>query len=952
MVTTRIMKPLCNRPGVWVSVICCFGGALSIPFVAVAQSPGAVAVMQFVNLNQQLADDWIGVGIAETVASDLQSLGISVVGKAEVRDAVGEDQRAPGRFITDLTFLTASRAVGARWLVVGAYQRLGALIRITVRLVDVETGVVSRRGKVDGSLADIFLLQDQIVSILGGEIIRTRPVDDGASVADAIGAVELEDAKIGTMTRNADGSSSEFAATLLGEAPRTVIHRTTDPPELDGRLDDAVWQTATHITEFVQIAPVAGAPGTEETEAWMAFDSENIYFAFYAHYSDMGMLRVNRTDRDQMGGDDQMSVLFDPFLDQQRAYQFEVNGYGVQGDSLVNADGSSGRSFSQNASSQSGSRSSGSRRSGGDTRSNSGSFGIRGDSSWNALFDTAGRVVDDGWIAEMAIPFKSVRYPMRGLGESHRWGLQITRRIRGRAEAQSWSPVSRDVAGQLTQFGILEGLEGLSESRNLEVLPEITGVRFGTLDRNTGDYNTRDPDGDIGVGIKYGITPNLTADVTYNPDFSQIESDRPQIETNQRFSLFFPEQRPFFLEGQEIFQTSTSLALLHTRTIIDPRFGGKLTGKVGNTTLGVIVVDDEEAGRLDERADPRFGTTAQTVVGRARYDFYSESYLGAIMTAREFGQEYNRVGGIDGRFRLGSTHRVSFMAAGSSTRNETEGSLGGPVFEADFARQGRNLGYSASYGSIDPKFRTESGFLPRVDFRQANGTVSYRWWPESSLITWGPSFTYFRLYDHAGVLQDEQIQGQASFQFRNNMAVTGTVNRDLERFREIDFRRTGYGLNVVLVSRPRVGSVVGFNTGDGILFSDNPYLGRSTTGNLLFQLRPFSRLQTMLTGVFSRFVDVSEGLEVFNVKIYRLRTTYQFTERFGLRHIMEHNTQAVTLGNNFLLTYRINAGTVVFLGYDDRYQRGTRINDTLFPLTVLQRTNRAVFAKVSYLFRY
>mgnify|MGYP001201678116 CR=1 FL=1 len=194
--TTTIVKFLSKRPGGWVSVICCFGVALSIPFVAVAQSPGPVAVMRFANLNQQLADDWIGVGIAETVASDLQSLGISVVGKAEVRDAVGEDQRAPGRFITDLTFLTASRAVGARWLVVGAYQRLGALIRITVRLVDVETGAVRRRGKVDGSLADIFLLQDQIVSILGGEIIRNRPVDDGAKVADVRVVVDRRAAAI------------------------------------------------------------------------------------------------------------------------------------------------------------------------------------------------------------------------------------------------------------------------------------------------------------------------------------------------------------------------------------------------------------------------------------------------------------------------------------------------------------------------------------------------------------------------------------------------------------------------------------------------------------------------------------------------------------------------------------------------------------------------------------
>ena len=252
------------------------------------------------------------------------------------------------------------------------------------------------------------------------------------------------------------------------------------------------------------------------------------------------------------------------------------------------------------------------------------------------------------------------------------------------------------------------------------------------------------------MSVKYGITPNLTADMTYNPDFSQIESDQPQIETNQRFALFYPEQRPFFLEGQEIFQTATPLTLLHTRTIVDPRFGGKLTGKVGRTTLGVIVADDEAAGRLDDSADPRFGTTAQTFVGRARYDLYSESYVGAIMTAREFGHDYNRVGGIDGRFRLGRTHRFSFMGVGSETRSTEYGFLQGPAFEADFTRQGRNLSYGAAYGSVDPEFWTETGFLPRWNLRQATANAGYRWWPESTLITWGPTVNYLRLYDHVG----------------------------------------------------------------------------------------------------------------------------------------------------------------------------------------------------------
>ena len=1002
-------------------------GWLGLPAAPAAQPAGAV-VIPFTNISRQSADAWIGVGIAETVSSDLRNLGVPVIGGR----AAGGGDAGPSRVQSDEEALDAGRMLGARWLVAGGYQRVGDLLRITARLVDVTTGEVRRSTRVDGPLEELFDAQDRIVAaLMDGLAADRRPAADvavagsfsesatgrvesgsrpaalGNPVRHAAGvgsigarrlppqgspaggtgvtgmldlAEETDDAVPGNGNGNGDGSGGAPVATGMPDprrgrgggfaaAPiarkRVTIGRAAQPPNLDGRLDDAVWETATYVDDFVQIAPVEGAPGTEETEVWMAYDRDNLYFAFHVHYTDPGMIRANRADRDEIGGDDRMSVLFDPFLDQQRAYQLSVNGYGVQSDELVNADGSRGASRSRSPQSRSSGGSRGGRSSGGGSGlSNSGQFGIRGDRSWDALYETRGRMVEDGWTAEMAIPFKSLRYPALAGEGGRRWGFQITRVIRGKSEAQSWSPVSRGVAGQLTQFGVLEGLADLSQSRNLEILPELTGARLGALDTSSGGFDSQDPFGDLGVSVKYGITPNLTADMTYNPDFSQIESDQPQIETNQRFALFYPEQRPFFLEGQEIFQTATPLTLLHTRTIVDPRFGGKLTGKVGRTTLGVIVADDEAAGRLDDSAHPRFGTTAQTFVGRARYDLYPESYVGAIMTAREFGHDYNRVGGIDGRFRLGRTHRFSFMGVGSETRSTEYGFLNGPAFEADFTRQGRNLSYGAAYGSVDPEFWTETGFLPRWNLRQATANVGYRWWPESTLITWGPTVNYLRLYDHAGVLQDEQVQGQASFQFRHNISVTANMSRDLERFEEVDFRKSGYGAFGVISSR-LVSIVGGINRGDGILYSydgftnpltASPYqraiLGESTTGNFLISGRPSSRWRSDLTGIFSRLADPTAASDVVDVKIFRTRTTYQFTDRLLLRYILEHNTFSKTLGNNVLMTYRINAGTVAFLGYDDRYRQGRRIDELLFPTAALQRTNRAVFGKLSYLFRY
>ena len=501
-------------------------------------------------------------------------------------------------------------------------------------------------------------------------------------------------------------------------------------------------------------------------------------------------------------------------------------------------------------------------------------------------------------------------------------------------------------------MGVLEGLTDLSTSRNLEILPTVTAVQAGSLDRQTGSFDEGSADGEAGFGVKYGVTPDLTADFTFNPDFSQIESDRPQIETNQRFALFYAEQRPFFLEGQEIFSTATPVNLVHTRTIVDPRYGGKLTGKLGSTSLGVVVANDEALGRLDDPLDPAFGQNTQFFLGRARYDLYPQSYVGAIVTAREFGDDYSRVAGVDGRFRLGQTHNLSFVAVASENQDEVEGRLSGPVFEFDFNRQGRRLGYRVSHSRIDPDFRTATGFVPRVDVQRTTATASYKWWPEATLVNWGPTFTYLRNYNHAGVLEDEHVQGQVDLEFQRNVRFSGTLNRTLERFGSIDFRKNGY--SVYLVMSGRILSVVpSFNWGDGVFFSDEPFLGRSTGGNLIVIFRPTSRLRTDFRAVFSRFVDPRDDSEVFDVKILRNRLTYQFTDRFLLRHILEHNTSSRTLGNNLLLTYRINTGTVVFVGYDDRYQQGSRIRDAMFPTTSrFERTNRAVFTKVSYLFRY
>ena len=946
------------------------GGLLPVPRAQAVPTAAAstVAVIPFSNITGDAADEWIGAGLAERVMADLREVpGLSVIGREvllEARRSLGEaPDRSDERVATDL-----GRRLGVTWLVAGGYQRVGDLIRITARLVDVASGSVIRTAKIDGAVSELFSLQAQIVSQLGDEMgwasrspvaaeLPRRSAPRGALNAEGAPAEVSEgillpqrrsaeaappqDTDGGTVTP-ADvtggltiGAPAAGGAVggpvLVGGRPTVDAVRTSTPPDVDGRLDDVVWRDAVRITEFVQTSPVEGAPATEDTEVYIAYDDSNIYFGFYVHYSDPSLIRANRVDRDRIMVDDKMSVYFDTFLDQQRASVFSVNGYGIQGDSLMSGRGRGGRG-------------------GGGF----GGFGgvPRGDPSWDALFDSAGGMVADGWTAEVSIPFKSLRYPSRGSGEPHTWGFQIARSIVSKDETVVWSPVSRSISGFMTQMGVLQGITSLSTSRNLEILPTFTGIQVGSLDTTTGVFADDDVSPEGGLNVKYGVTSNLTADFTVNPDFSQIESDRPQIEVNQRFPLFFSELRPFFLEGQEVFATRGPANLVHTRTIVDPRYGGKLTGKLGKTTLGVLVADDEAPGKRDDPADPAFGQTAQFFVGRVRYDMYSGSYIGAIVTDREFMDAYSRVAGIDARFRVGQTDDFDFRLVQSSTREEDGTELSGPTFNARFAHRGRNLRYSVSHSSVDPDFRTETGFVRRTDTRNTNAETSYGWWPESWLINWGPRLSYNRNYNFDGVLEDEGIEGGLNFSFARNISFNISADRDMERFGGINFSGWQYRTFARLGTSGVVNVNGGFNWGDQIRFSATPFLGRSTGARVFVALRPSSRFRSAINVNLSRLVDPRTDAEVFDVKIFRTETTYQFTERLLLRNIMEYNTFDRTLAANLLVTYRVNFGTVFFVGYDDHYEQGNRIDPLLFPTNEFRQTNRAFFTKFSYLFRY
>ena len=948
-----------------------------------------VAVVPFTNISREEADDWIGVGIAETVVADLGARdGFAIIGRDRVAAAVREWGDTT---VDDTTVRALGRELGARWVVTGGYQRVGSQLRITARLVDIVGGSVARTAKVDGAFDEIFDLQDQIASELiaaGRSPVAARtaqvsppgrrrfsvPIGEGQLDEGSAGSggssafnrasleqeapsarvtggivVPASDPAARVVPGGAAGLGLAASAGILTGRPSVTAVRTDEPPRVDGNLDDLIWQQAARITEFVQQSPVEGAPASEDTEIYIAYDDTHLYFGMYAHYADPSMVRANRADRDEgTRGDDYISVYFDPFLDQQRAYVFTLNGYGVQTDSLLTAGG-----FSRG-----GSRSGRGGFSGGGMSSYSGVY--TGDRSWDALFDSAGTLVADGWTTEMAIPFKSLRYPAVG-NQAHRWGFQIARRIRSNDETAVWAPMSRDVSGVLTQMGLLEGISGLSTSRNLELLPTVTAVQVGSLDTTSGGFpKTSQPEG--GLNLKYGLTSDLTLDFTYNPDFSQIESDRPQIEVNQRFPLFFSELRPFFLEGQEIFRLTGPVNFVHTRTIVDPRYGGKVTGKVGNTTVGLLFANDEAPGHLDDATDRAYGKTANVVIGRVRYDLYAESHIGLILTDREFLDGYSRLGGVDGNFRLSDAASFGFRAITTQNRDQDLLGTAGNMFDVNLRSQGRNLTYSFQGYTIAPQFNTDVGFVRRRDIKAGVGNIGYRWWPESWLINWGPSVSYNKNWNFEDTLEDEMTRAGVNMSFARNMRLNVGVNRDMERFGGINFDKTSYSLGGSISTFQEVSFGGYFSYGDQVQYGSSPFLGSGSRGNVFMTLRPFNRLQSQINISTSNLIDPFDDTEVFDVKIVRAQSTYSFSDRLLLRNIMEYNTFSRKLGANVLFTYRVNSGTVFFVGYDDRYQQGDLILDTdnnlahhqnqRFFTTDLLRTNRAFFTKISYLFRY
>ncbi len=735
---------------------------------------------------------------------------------------------------------------------------------------------------------------------------------------------------------------------FAGPAPRVEIPSIARPPRLEDfegmRPGPEVAGQMLRVEGFVQRLPRDGAPVSERTEVYLGYDQQHLYAVFVCFDREPQKIRARMGKRNEIFSDDFVTIQLDTFRDQRRAYVFGANPLGIQGDAIW----VEGAGFDQ---------------------------------SFDTVFDTRGKLTPQGYVVWIRVPFKSMRFPATA---RQSWGILLTRDIPRGSEESFWPQYTLRIEGRLNQLATLEGLENVSPGRNIQVTP------YGVFRGFSRELDLRDPAAphftsraaqvDGGVDAKFVLKDALVLDVTLNPDFSQVESDQPQVTTNQRFELFFPEKRPFFLENASYFDTP--IPLFFTRRIADPQFGVRLTGKLGKWSVGALAADDESPGKRAAPGSTLDGERAFFGVLRVNRDLWAQSSLGMIYTDRELAGGFNRVGGLDGRFKLNANWVTGFQAVASSTRFPDGSQIGGPAWDYFLRGNGRHFVYDFAFNDRSHHFQTDTGFVPRTDIRHLIQTTEYWFRPEGKVASWGPRLFAETILDHQGTMLYWVAIPRLTWNFSRQTSLRFNYALGGERLRPQDFpglttdlyHAVGNGGIHFETSFFSWASVRAFSTiaGTGINFA--PAAGQLPTrenlyfGDFALTLRPATRLTIDNSYLATRLTRRHGGENIFNNHILRSRWNYQFTPRLAARFIAQYTTvlanpsftslqTAKNFNADFLITYLVHPGTAVFVGYNSNLQNLDR-SLTVTPDGLLRTRNRFLndgrqfFVKVSYQFRF
>jgi hypothetical protein len=687
------------------------------------------------------------------------------------------------------------------------------------------------------------------------------------------------------------------------EPPRLTIPRIARAPQLDDfaamDADDALDGMA-KVQGFVQRFPNDGQAVTERTIVYVGYDDEFLHVAFVCFDREPGRIGAHLVGRDLLPNDDDtVAVHIDTFRDLKHAYGFQMNALGVQTDGTYTE-------------------------------------GAGWDLSWDTVWRSHARLTPKGYVAVFSIPFRSLRFPPTDVQQ---WGMFFYRAIARRNEQVYWPECSTRFAARFPQAAVVDGVERVSPGRNLQAIPYASARALKRPDA------TRSREAAIGVDAKAVVKDSFVVDAAVNPDFSQVESDQPQITVNKPFEVFFPEKRPFFLENAAFF--ATPIQLLFTRRIADPLAGGRATGRTGAYSIGAMAVDDRAPfdGGPAERAG--FG------VVRVIRDVGRESYVGGFASSRTIAGRDNRVGAVDGRWKFARNWFATGQAAMSERGTAWYGSLAGA---------GRRFNYQLDVNDRSPLFRALAGFVPRIDIRSFDQTYSYRARPTSgALQAFGPDVVVNRTWDHEGRPLDWSATPRFAFQWPRltTLDVYYTAGHQSLRpgevptvSRIVDAAIDRYGANF---SSSWFSHVVGSAT----FFAGNapnltpaasipPPPGRIVDATATASVRFSRSLTTDWSYLFDRLNDAATGRLVYSNSIVRLRIGDQFTRALSLRAIVQYDTLTVDMretslrprrNTNYdvLFTYLTSPGTALYVGANSNFAPAN--------------TGWQVFTKLSYLLR-
>lgn len=724
------------------------------------------------------------------------------------------------------------------------------------------------------------------------------------------------------------GTAARFETVLSAQAVQEphAVPQVSGNVKVDGVLDEQVWQEALVLELKFEVEPGENIAPPVKTEVLLAYGAKYIYAAFRAYDPKSNEIRAHITDRDNIANDDYVGLVLDTFNDSRRAYVFQCNPLGIQADYITTM--------------------------------------MAAQDEWDGIWNSAGKITDWGYCVEMEIPFTSLRFQKSA--DNQVWSIDAIRSYpRNLSHLVGLFPRDRSNNCYLCQADKIIGFQGARPGINLEIAPTLSGVL--SQERESfpdGDFKETTNKVDPGMTARWSFTPNLTLNATVNPDFSQVEADAAQLDINTQFALFYPEKRPFFLEGRSFF--TTRFYAVYTRSIADPNWGVKITGKEGRHTIGFYSVQDNitnlwfpgsesyQATSLDMNS---FGT-----VLRYRYDMGRASNIGVLFTNREGENYFNRVVGIDGDIRFRKKNRILFQYLGSQTRypddiildfNQSSGKFNASAFDGLYQYNTQHVYIFGHYQDIAPGFRADLGFVDQTGLKVFETGAGYTWrknpghWFTRLQIIGG----YWYMSDHEENLLQRIVQTWVNFYGPVQSVIFFHAALGKRTYLGNEFDDNTMDFTIQVMPSGSLSMWLAGAIGNQVDFV-NVQAGDRVRLNPGVQYNIGRHLSLSLDHLYER-LNV-EGGELYTANLSNLRIVYQFNRRAFLRTILQYadykynsalyviprDPQFQHLFSQVLFSYKINPQTVLFLGYSDDYY-----GDSLIPVT---QNNRTFFLKIGY----